>query len=89
MFIKPEELTRLFCLRNLQSKSSKDDPLLSDEHRIAIADYVNEQILQHIDSGNPVHLNQMLRQCTLNINYGLNNFYKHRLFDANPIVKKK
>ena len=86
--MKPEELTRLFCIRNVQY--SKEDPLLSDDHRVAIADYINQQILSHLSGGTTTdHLSQLLKHCTLNINYGLNNFFKHKLFEANPIAKKK
>jgi hypothetical protein len=34
-------------------------------------------------------LTNIIKQSALNINYGLNNFNKHRLFEVNPSVKKK
>lgn len=43
--IKPEDLTRLFCLTQSQLKM---DPLLSPGHSDTISDYVNDQIVQHL-----------------------------------------
>jgi hypothetical protein len=34
-------------------------------------------------------LEQMLQHCTLNINYGLNQFNKHNLFEGHPSIKQK
>ena len=31
----------------------------------------------------------MVKQCILNVNYGLSNFNQHKLWEANPLLKKK
>ena len=45
IFIKPEDLTRLFCLTPIQKKK---DPLLTSKHQETIAEYINDQIVKHL-----------------------------------------
>ena len=61
---------------------------MSDKHKEAIADYIDQQIVKY-ELGEQSKLETMLRHCTLNIEQGMNSFHKHRLFDVNPKVKDK
>ena len=49
----------------------------------AIADYVNQQITKRSSS----KLETIIKQAALNIDYGLNDFWKHKIFNCNESVR--
>lgn len=62
--------------------------LLSDKHKEAIADYVDQEIVRY-DLGEQSKLETMLKHCALNVEEGISSFHKHRLFSVNPKVKDR
>lgn len=78
IFLNPDELTKLFCFQNVWeqtegaaeriklSKHQSLDALLSEKHKEAIADYIDAQIVKG-EFGESSKLEQMLKQCSLNI----------------------
>ena len=100
IFLSPDELTKLFCFQNVWNQSSSTsqraklskhqtlDALLSEKHKEAIADYIDQQIVKS-EYGESSKLEQLLKQSALNIEYGMSSFHKHRLFEVNPKVKEK
>lgn len=108
IYLEPEHLTRLFILQPSHSMcSQKLDPLLSEKHTLAIANYINDQIVSFLkqspieapsinlfsevprkqEAASSSHLEQLLRHLTLDLNYGLNQFNKHSLWECNPVAK--
>ena len=67
---------------------SNVDILLSEKHKEAIADYIDQQIMKS-EYGETCKIEQILRQSAINIEQGLSNFHRHRLFEVNPTVKSK
>jgi len=67
---------------------SNVDILLSEKHKEAIADYIDQQIVKS-EYGETCKIEQILRQSAINIEQGLSNFHRHRLFEVNPTVKSK
>jgi hypothetical protein len=61
---------------------------MGDIHVRTVAAYVQEQIYKYAGGKEP-KLELIIKHAALNVNYGLSNFYTHKLYNCNPDAKKK
>jgi hypothetical protein len=98
IMITPEQLTRVFVGMSSGLRKVSEDPLLTEKHTEAVAEYVNLKTIEILEGrnkegnyelGGASKLERMMKQLTLNTHYGLSDYDLHKLYRVNPRVSKQ